>query len=238
MPGAFICIEGPDGSGKEEQSKRLVSKLEENGLEVNFFDFPQYEKTFFGEMVGKMLAGEYGPMETINPHLASLPYAFDRWEASAAIRQTKSDGKIAVANRFTLSNIAHQSARVPLNERDGFVKFILDLENKVLGILEPDLYLHLVVPTEISQKLIAGKLQRRYLRDGNRDLLEKDLTHQIEAARMYRDLSGRIPNLVKINCCDGEGNLKSIEQIHQMVWHEVSGYLQTNLEGRLKGKER
>lgn len=238
MRGSFICIEGPDGSGKGEQSERLVSRLKAEGFEVVSFDFPQYGETFFGDMVGEMLAGGYGPMENINPHLASLPYAFDRWQASGPIKRELSKGKIAVANRFTFSNLAHQTARMPFGQREDFIKFILKLENEILGIPTPDLSLHLDVPVEISQKLIAGKLQRKYLRDGNFDLLEKDLNHQIEASRMYRELSSRMQNMFRINCCDEAGNLKSIAEIHEIVWNKTVEHLHNNLEGQKTGKER
>ena len=42
--GKFIIIEGSDGSGKGEQTVRLVKRLIDSGLTVAPFDFPRYQE--------------------------------------------------------------------------------------------------------------------------------------------------------------------------------------------------
>lgn len=238
MSGKFICIEGADGSGKGTQADLLVKRLFNEGYKVKFFDFPQYEKTFFGEMSGKMLAGEYGPVENIDPNLASLPYAFDRWQASPEIKKTVNEGNIAIANRFTLSSMTHQAARMPKEKRPDFIKFIRDLENITLKIPTPNLYIYLRVPVELSRELILKKEKRKYLKDGKLDQLEDNLEHQFEASRIYDELSNQFPNIVKINCCDENGKLKNIDKIHNAVWKETTRVINYSPEGQKKGKER
>lgn len=98
MSGQIIGVEGPDGAGKETQARNLVARFAKEGYVVKYFDFPQYEETIFGGMVGKMLTGEYGPMKNISPYLASLPYALDRWMAVPEINQVRDKGGIAVLN--------------------------------------------------------------------------------------------------------------------------------------------
>lgn len=241
MSGATLGIEGPDGSGKGTQAELLVARLRDAGYAVHYFDFPQYETTFFGGMVGEMLSGQYGPMKSIDPHLASLPYAFDRWTATPFINEVRESGGIAVLNRFSMSNAAHQSARVPREKRGDFLKFLTTLENELLGVPVPDLYIYLDVPTEISQKLIAEKAKRKYL-EGNgmtADQLEEDIAHQMEAARMYKELSVTMPNVIRIGCCDGNGALRQKEDIHNEVWRVTCDYLSTRtIEGQIKGTER
>ncbi|KKR26676.1 MAG: thymidylate kinase [Microgenomates group bacterium GW2011_GWC1_39_7b] len=53
--GSFVVIEGPDGTGKETQAKLLMSRFQEQRIPVEFFDLPQYETSFFGNLVGRFL---------------------------------------------------------------------------------------------------------------------------------------------------------------------------------------
>lgn len=224
----FIAFEGTDGSGKGEQTKLLVKHLKDSNHPVEMFDFPQYTQSFFGRIVGYMLAGQYGKMENIDPHLASLPYSLDRWKATPRIEMVQSEGKIAVANRFTLSNLAHQTARVPREKRSEFIKFILDLEWTEFKIPQPDLYIYLDVPSEISRELILAKAKRDYITRGKADLLEADIEHQLEAAKLYREfaiLKRYFENIIRIPCCDTDGNLRSIENVHEIVWSKVKYFL-------------
>jgi dTMP kinase len=220
----FIAFDGPDGSGKGEQTKLLVERLIKSGVSVATFDFPQYTESFFGRIVGDMLANRYGDMNAIDPHLTSLPYSFDRWKATPSIKKSQEEGRIVVANRFTLANLAHQTARVEPSKREEFVKFITDLEWNELEIPQPDIYVYLDVPSEISKELIYKKAKREYLEGAKVDALEINLNHQLEAAKLYREFAKRkdlFENIIHIHCCDISGKLRSIENIHGMIWSEV-----------------
>lgn len=234
--GKFIAIEGPDGSGKATQCEMLISKLQKEGIGYELFDFPQYEKSIFGKIVGDMLAGRFGEINTIHPMLASLAYAADRYKAAVGIRNTIAEGKIAIANRFTLANKAHQSARLPADLRWDFINEIDIVEHSEQGfnIPRPDVYFYLDVPTEISQELILKKKARAYL-DPNvdRDLLERDINHQIEAAKMYKLLAENLEGITKIECCDDNGLLLDAQIIHNKLWQEVSSYLSELREGKI-----
>ena len=58
--GMLIDIEGADGSGKTEQAKRLFERLKKEGHAASYFDFPQYEGTRIGKLIGELLAGKHG----------------------------------------------------------------------------------------------------------------------------------------------------------------------------------
>lgn len=236
MKGKFIAIEGPDGSGKETQQKLLIARLRKNGYSVEPFDFPQYESSLFGELVGQMLSETYGPMDNIHPRIASVVYAADRWSASPKINDHLLRGDIIVANRYTLSNDAHQSARLPEAERDAFLKWLEDLEYSSLGfgIPRPDLYIHLDVPPEISQELILQKAERAYLEGkGGKDALEKNAAHQIEAARMYRKLADSVENIVTVSCTNDRNGLMEKGIIHELVWSEVEKSILNDPEAKV-----
>jgi dTMP kinase len=238
--GKFIAIEGPDGSGKTVQQKLLIDKLQENGRNVKTVDFPQYETSLFGREVGKMLSGEYGSLENIHPAVASVLYAADRWKASSRIGTALRKGSDVIANRYTLSNMAHQSARLPEVERDEFVHYLnaLEYSNEGFGIPKPDIYIYLRVPQEVTRELVLKKAERAYLNGESKDLLENDVNHQLEAAKMYDYLAKNVEGIVTIDCfVDGE--LLSPEAISGLVWGDVRMFLDREVfhEGRIR-KER
>lgn len=238
--GNFIVIEGPDGSGKRTQQESLIAALLNMGYEVSRISFPQYETSLFGGLVGKMLNGEFGSMGGIDPHLASVVFAADRWKASETIKSDLSHGKIVVADRYTLSNMAHQAARLPEDKRETFLNLLEKMEydpDEGFGIPKPDIYIHLHVPIEISQKLILEKAQRVYL-DGQKDQLEADVSHQVEASKMYHRLSETMDGIVTIDCCDLTGNLMPIETIHGLVLGKVVNFLDPELKEGISMKER
>ncbi len=69
----FIVLEGGDGSGKGTQAELLRKTLEQSTV-VTMFDFPRYDGSFFGALVGRALKGELGDFKGLSPYLASLPY--------------------------------------------------------------------------------------------------------------------------------------------------------------------
>ncbi len=79
--GRLITVEGSDGSGKATQSRLLLKRLRQEGYPAERTSFPGYGRSFFGRMVGAYLRGEFGEAGTVDPHLAAVIYAADRWEA-------------------------------------------------------------------------------------------------------------------------------------------------------------
>lgn len=238
--GKFIAIEGPDGTGKTVQQELLIAKLRENGREVATVDFPQYEDTLFGREVGKMLSGEYGPIENIHPAVASVLYAADRWKAAPKIGVALRKGVDVVANRYTLSNMAHQSARLPEERRMEFIQYLSELEfsDSGFGIPRPDLYIYLRVPREATYELLSNKGRREYLEVRRRDELEEDIEHQWKAALMYEYLAENLEGITTVDCGDGEGGIMSPEVISDMVWRETRIFLDRELmrESRIRNE--
>ncbi len=230
--GTFIAIEGPDASGKGTQQKLLVDRLKLQGLPVVTVDFPQYETSLFGKLVGQMLHEEFGPLSNIDPHIASVIYAADRLKASGYIASHIAEGEIVVANRYTLSNMAHQSARLPEAKRVEFIRWLYRMEYGEEGftIPKPDLYVHLDVPIEITQELVLQKAERAYLNGEKKDALEADVAHQIEAAKMYHQLAEVLPEVTSIQCAS-EGSLLPPEIIHELVWEVTKSSLREDREG-------
>lgn len=222
--GLFLVIEGSDGSGKGTQFKLLVEKLRNLGHEVEIFDFPQYDQpsSYF---VKQYLNGEYGTAEDVGPYTASIFFALDRYEAAPKIRQAINDGKIVIANRFTGSNMAHQGTKFDSKEeRNGYFLWLDAIEFKMLDIPRPDLSLVLKVPAEIAQALVDQKESRSYT-DKKRDIHEADLEHLKKSVEVYDDLCNLFPAEFRQLDCVRNGQLMSIEQIHELILESIRPYL-------------
>lgn len=198
-PGKLIAIEGIDGSGKRTQIELLEKALTAGGHAVYSTGFPQYD-SWFGKMVGQFLNGDFGALETVDPHFSALLYAGDRFEAKPRLESALNQGKIVLADRYIGSNLAHQTARAPAADRAAFVDWIEHLEYSIYNLPRETMVLYLRVPPKEAQQLVARKSARSYTKV-KRDLQEASLRHLQEAAAMYDQLAQR-PNWATIQSFD------------------------------------
>jgi dTMP kinase len=222
--GAFIVVEGTDGSGKATQAKLIASKLESAGYDVETFDFPQYDQpsSYF---VKRYLNGDYGDADEVGPYTSSLFYALDRFEAAPKIRQALQEGKVIICNRFTGSNMAHQGTKIAnAEQRRGFFIWLDNLEFEMLRVPRPDISFVLRVPADVAQKLVDQKDERGYT-DKKRDLHEADLTHLERSVAVYDDLTQLFPKDFQRIDCVRSGTLLDIETINTMLWEKITPML-------------
>ncbi len=220
MRGKIIAIEGADSSGKATQTKLLVKHLLAEGHKVKTLDFPQYD-SFFGKHVGKFLRGEYGTLDEVHPELASMLFAFDRYENSRKLKAWLKRGYIVVMNRYMESNMAHQGAKI-LNhsERKDFLDWLYEMEVNRLGIPPTDLVIYLHVPTIISQQIIESREEKSYLKGKQKDINEENIEYQKRSVQTYLELCHSYPHWRRIECTS-EGDILSIESIHNSIWELV-----------------
>lgn len=211
--GKLIVIDGGDGSGKTTQADLLIAYLKQHDVPVKGFDFPRYYSSFHGNMAGRFLAGEFG--NDVSPYLASLAYALDRAAAKEEMDAWLGHGGTIVCNRYATSNMAHQGARLPQNQRKEFLDWIDELEYKVHKIPREDVVIYLHVPWQIGMELTKKKGERAYL-GKRRDILESDHAHRQEAERMYLSLAKARKNWVVIECVRG-GTIMPKEAIHREI---------------------
>lgn len=201
--GLLIAIEGIDGSGKNTQAKLLEHSLQGLGHSVYLTGFPQYE-SWFGTMVGKFLNGDFGALESVDPHFTALLYAGDRFEAKQRLETALSSGKIVLVDRYVGSNLAHQVARAAPDKRAEFLRWIEHLEYAIYGLPRESLILYLRVPPGQAQKLVGLKGERSYTA-AKHDILEKNLRHLEDAAEMY-DMLSRSRPWATVQCYDAQNN--------------------------------
>jgi dTMP kinase len=199
--GKLIAIEGIDGSGKQTQVRLLAQALEARGHRVLSTGFPQYQ-SWFGKMAGQFLNGDFGSIDTVDPHFAALLYAGDRFENKGPIVAALGRGDVVLADRYIASNLAHQTARSAPEKRAQFRLWIEQLEYGIYGLPKEDLVLYLRVTPHHAQSLVAKKSARSYT-DSAHDILEASARHLQTASDIYDDLA-RSPNWKTIECVDAQ----------------------------------
>src|SRR3954454_11151225 len=117
MPGAFVAIEGIDGSGKGTQAALLAETARTAGRRVASFSFPLYDENPFSVAVSDYLNGVFGTVDEVHPELAGLLYACDRFHARPSLEVALAGNDLLVCDRYVASNAAHQGAKLQGNER-------------------------------------------------------------------------------------------------------------------------
>ena len=214
-PGKFIVLDGIDGSGKRTQLEALARELTRRGMALSQISFPNYDG-FFGKLVAQYLNGEFGSLAAVDPHFSALLYAGDRLEAKPKIEADLSSGKMLLADRYIGSNLAHQGARVAIEERAEFLRWLKRLEYQVYELPGEDLVIYLHLPPAVAHRLVGEKGAREYTKL-RRDIQESNLAHLQAASDVYDQLAHE-PNWQKIECYDtGANALRSPDAIHQDV---------------------
>ena len=228
--GKLIVIEGIDGSGKRTQVDFLAHALGERGVAFTRVSFPRYDG-FFGKLVARFLNGEFGSLASVDPHFSALLYAGDRLESKPSIEESLASGKTVLADRYIASNLAHQGARVPPEQREEFIDWLKQLEYGVYGLPAEDLVLYLRVPAAEAHRLAGerGKLGARDYTKLRRDLQESDIAH-LEAASSVYDALAREPHWAKIECFDSaSGALRAPKAIHAEILAAVEARIASAL---------
>jgi dTMP kinase len=175
--GAFIVLDGNDGSGKATQAKLLGDRLTSVGTASEKIDFPAYHRNFFGTLIGECLKGEHGDFLHMDPKIASSLYAFDRLESTPYILESIKKGRVVISDRFTSSNQIHQGGKIESEEeRKLFLAWLDTMEHDVLSIPRPDAIIYLRVPVETSLELLSKKREAKIggLEVGQKDTVEED----------------------------------------------------------------
>ncbi len=209
--GKLIVIDGIDGSGKATQTKLLYQKLVDYGLPVKTLDFPQYTQNFFGGLVRQYLDGKFGVATEIDPHLASVLYAADRWESSKKINDWLAAGNIVLLDRYYTSNLIHQSTKLPAEKIDEFVTWVIRMEIETFKIPSPDAVLFLHMPPAVALSLIT---KRGAGHDGHENLDHLKLAEQ-RCLYLANKLAWTVVE------CSKETQPLAIENISQTVWSTI-----------------
>ena len=188
--GAFITLEGIDGSGKSSLAPVLERALRGAGLKVCTTLEPG------GTALGQALR----PLLLDNPDLELTPYAellllvaARRQHVEQVIRPKLEAGVWVICDRFSDSSIAYQAARGVAQ------KEIIALHTQVFGDFAPDLTLLLDLPAEQGRQRAAPESSLS-IEAGLDDAAKLDFQRQV--CDHYRQLAGAETGRIQVLAAD------------------------------------
>lgn len=197
MEGFFITMEGPDGSGKSTQIKKLQQFLEEKGHKVVLTREPG--GTRISEAIRDIILDKNN---TEMDHVTeALLYAAARAQlVSEVIKPALKKGYIVICDRFVDSSIVYQGIGRNLG-----IDLIEAINKPAIGECMPNITLLL--------KLSPKEGIRRKAQQGAKDRLELEkLSFHEKVYRGYLMLEERYPKRVKgLNAED------SVDELHQKI---------------------
>ena len=220
--GKLIVIEGTDGSGKSTQFKLLTQRLEENHHAFQKLVFPQYAEPS-SALIRMYLGGEFGTKPSdVNAYAASAFYAVDRYASFKKVwGQWYDDGGLIVSDRYTTSNAVHQASKEPVEKQPEFLKWLYDFEYDKLGLPAPDLVIYLDVPTDFTEAMMRRREADTHT---SADIHEQDLTY-LATCRRTGKAAAEYYGWTVIQCVR-DGQMRSIEDIHEEIYRHVAACLE------------
>ncbi len=217
----LIAIEGLDGAGKSTQIDLLLRYLEQKKIKTQFVHFPRtaYKNTY-GDMISKFLRGEYGKLEEVHPQLVALLFAQDRYDFSATMKKWLDDGDYVVMDRYVLSNIAFQCAKLTIpREQEELSQWILDFEFEYNKIPIPDLSIYLDVPFSFVRNALTNtrKGEERAYLQGKTDIHEASLSFQKNVKQQYDRMLDHNKLFQRIDCATENQGMKAPQVIHEQI---------------------
>ena len=193
MTGAFITLEGIDGSGKSTQARRLADHLRAQGADVVLTREPGGAPGA-EEIRGLVLEGEPGRW---SPETEALLFtAARRDHLERTIQPALDKGRVVVCDRFADSTRIYQGAT--RGDLRGFVDALHDL---VIG-REPDLTIIVDMPPEkaLARGLARGGSEVRFEAFGE--------DFQIRVREGFRKLAETFPDRCRV--VDGDREVDEV----------------------------
>ena len=215
--GKIIVIEGTDSSGKETQTKLLYERIKKINEKTIKISFPNYDSPAC-EPVKMYLAGSFGTDAVkVNPYPVSTMYAIDRY---ASYKQdwgkSYEEGYIIVTDRYVTSNMIHQASKIQSEEeKEEYLKWLIDLEYKKNQIPEPDIVIFLKMPIDKAKELMANrnnKIDGSMKKDIHEDYLKKSYKNATKISQKF--------NWYEVECVENN-RIKSIEEINDEIFKKI-----------------
>ena len=220
--GKLIVIEGTDGSGKSTQFRLMSERLEQDGIPFKHIVFPRYSEES-SALIRMYLGGQFGKNPSdVNAYAASSFYAVDRYASyKMDWGQWYEQGGVVLSDRYTTSNAVHQASKEQGQARKDFLKWLYEFEYDQLGLPRPDLTIYLDVPTDFTEKLLR---HREADTNTKADIHEKDMEY-LATCRKTGKKAAEFYGWTIINCVK-DGQMRSIEDIHEEIYRHVKHCLE------------
>jgi dTMP kinase len=213
--GFFLTFEGPDGSGKSTQMRKLAAHLEAQGHSLVVTRQPG--GTHLGDRIRALILDSR--TENLDP-MAELGLMFsDRAQAIAeVIRPALDQGRIVLCDRYTDSTEAYQGGGRRLGS-----EVVLRMHRAMCGGLNPDLTILLLADFTRSLARARRRNHRIAASGPNEGRFEnEDQEFHRRVYLKYREIAAREPNRVAL--IDGDQPIQAIHsQIAALVDEKLRG---------------
>lgn len=154
--GAFIVIEGIDGTGKTTVCEAVAEHLRSKGHRVVVTAEPTSEG--IGAFIRSGAAGD------ISQRAESLLFVADRYEHTGRILDEMCDGAVVVCDRYYASTLAYQSAKLDGDSAD--IGWLKGLCEPFVGV--PDIVILLDADPAVTMRRVddRGDMQSKFEKAG------------------------------------------------------------------------
>jgi dTMP kinase len=181
LKGAFVVLEGSDGSGKTTQARVLCSALRREGYKIH----PTAEPS--RSIVGRLIRRRILHGKKTRPEVEALLFAADRFlHLESEILPALAVGRIVVCDRYIYASFAYQGAQ-------GVDSQWLQEINRFA--IKPDLALYLDVPAETGM----GRIRRK-----------KSLLEKLELQERVREQYLKLAETGELTLVDGTQPIKKV----------------------------
>ncbi len=203
----FVTFEGPDGSGKTTQARRLVEHLQARGYSVIYTREPG--GTEISEQIRQVILSPRN--KAMQREAEVLLFSAARAQIVAElIRPALAAGKLVICDRYADSTMAYQGYGLGLD-----LAGLRAITRFATGGLVPDLTFYVDVPAEIG-------LARRHRGATNR-LDQKDVAYHTRVRNGYLALAQAEPQRIVV--VDGTRSIDVVQQ-------EIRARIMTELNHR------
>ena len=200
--GAFVALEGIDGSGKGTQIKKLKKRLEAEGYAVYRTAEPNDSPT--GDLIHQIMIGR---IRTTNDVIAAL-YAADRLDHiqndTNGILKFLRQGINVLTDRYYFSSYAYQSVDVPMD-------WVIEANSLAAKLLRPDLTIFIDVDPHVTMERIEkNRLTRELFEETDRLMATR--ARYLEAFERMKDVEKILFNPGS----DAPGYLELWDKYHEL----------------------
>lgn len=199
LPGKFIVLDGPDGSGKSVQLGLLSAELQLQGLPIICTRDPG--GTPIGDRIRELLLSKQ--LDEMDLRCETLLFMASRAQlVGEIIDPALQNNQAVLCDRFISATCAYQGAA-------GYnIRRIIEMGDFAVGHTWPHLTLVIDVPVEEGFQRIEKPDNDR---QGNRDAMEsRPLDYHRRVRDLFRNLPDEYPGRVEI--VDGLGNPQEVHQ--------------------------
>jgi dTMP kinase len=204
--GLFITFEGPEGSGKSTQIRRLAARLRAEDRVV--LETVEPGGTPIGMQIRRVLLDAKN-LEMRPTTELLLMFAARAQNVDEAILPALSRGEIVLCDRFTDSSLVYQGAARGLG-----AEVVFEIDRIACRGLVPDLTIVIDIQTELGLERAHGR--NRKTQDVETRLDEQAIDFHRKVRDAYLQLAADEPGRVKL--IDGSG---SEEKVEKEVWKAV-----------------